>query len=194
MKMKLKGILSVTMMLAVVSFMSCGGPKETAKKDSGFQEINIPCQDKGYSDAEFFRAAGNGKSRNLATSKDKAMLNAKTRLAGLINSTIKSVTEQYTNEMDVGDATEFEQSFEQMTRDVVKQKLVEVAVTCEKTGTNSESGLYETYLAIQVKKDYIYNGIDEKISKDKKLQLKYDRMKFKEKFDDEMDKLERENP
>jgi hypothetical protein len=193
MKMKLKGILSVTMMLAVVSFMSCGGPKETAKKDSGFQEITIPCQDKGYSDAEYFRAAGNGKSRNLATSKDKAMLNAKTRLAGLINSTIKSVTEQYTNEMDVGDATEFEQSFEQMTRDVVKQQLVEVGVTCEKTGTGKE-GLYETYLAIQVKKDHIYNGIDEGISKDKKLQLKYDRMKFKEKFDEEMDKLERENP
>ncbi|MDA3867431.1 MAG: hypothetical protein PF489_11885 [Salinivirgaceae bacterium] len=193
MKMKMKGILSITMMAAVVGFMSCGGPKEAAKKDTGFQEINIPCQENGYSDAEYFRSSGSGKSANMATSKDKAMLNAKTRLAGLINSTIKSVTEQYTNEIDVGDATEFEQSFEQMTRDVVKQKLVEVAVTCEKTGTGS-SGQYETYLAIQVLKDHIYNGIDEKISKDKKLQLKYDRMKFKEKFDDEMDKLERENP
>lgn len=193
MKMKMKSILSITMMFAVVGFMSCGGPKEAAKKDSGFQEINIPCQEKGYSDAEYFRAAGSGKSANMATSKDKAMLNAKTRLAGLINSTIKSVTEQYTNEIDVGDASEFEQSFEQMTRDVVKQQLVEVAVTCEKTGTGT-SGQYETYLAIEVLKDHIYNGIDEKISKDKKLQLKYDRMKFKEKFDDEMDKLERENP
>lgn len=189
----MKSILSITMMFAVVGFMSCGGPKEAAKKDSGFQEINIPCQEKGYSDAEYFRAAGSGKSANMATSKDKAMLNAKTRLAGLINSTIKSVTEQYTNEIDVGDASEFEQSFEQMTRDVVKQQLVEVAVTCEKTGTGT-SGQYETYLAIEVLKDHIYNGIDEKISKDKKLQLKYDRMKFKEKFDDEMDKLERENP
>ncbi len=192
MKMKLTGLLSVTMMFAVVTFMSCGGPKETAKTDSGFEEVNIPCQEKGYSDSEYFRAAGNGDSRNMATSKDKAMMNAKTRLAGLINSTIKSVTEQYTNEIDVGDQMEFEQSFEQMARDVVNQKLVEVAVTCEKTG-QLDNGNYRTYMAIEVKKDYIYNGIDEKISKDKKLQLKYDRMKFKEKFDEEMDKLERQN-
>ena len=60
-----------------------------------------------------------------------------------------------------------------------------------KTGKNPK-GEFETYIALEVTKDAIYNGVNNGISKDQKLQLKYDQMKFKEKFDEEMEKLERE--
>ena len=52
-------------------------------------------------------------------------------MAGLIESTVKSVTEQYTNEIDVV-TKEFEQSFEQMARDVTKRTLVEVKLLAKK--------------------------------------------------------------
>ena len=125
----------------------------------------------------------------MATSKDKALVITKQRLASLISSKIKSVSERYVNEMDAGNATEFSQTFENMTRDVVNQQLVDITITCEKTGVKDD-GSYETYIALEVAKDAIYNGIDKGISKDKKLEVMYDRAKFKEKFDEEMSKLE----
>jgi len=187
--MKIRFLLPI-IALSVLVMYSCK-PKATTSTGGEFKSLNLPCQKEGRSSSTHFRAADMGTSINLSTSKSKALLNAKTRLAGLIESTIKSVTEQYTNEIDVGDKKEFEQSFEQMTRDITKQTLVEVGITCEETGKNAK-GEFETYIAIEVSKDAIYNGVNKGIDKDKKLQLAYDKMKFKEKFDEEMDKLERD--
>lgn len=176
---------------AVVTLSSCGGGAKEAAKPKGFNEIVIPCADKGRSDATFFRASSSATSRDMATSREKALLMTKQRLSSLISSTLKSVTERYANEMDAADASEFEQTFENMTRDVVKQKLVEVAITCEKVG-QKEDGSYETYMALEVSKDAIYNGIDKGIGRDKKLEVMYDREKFREKFDEEMNNLDSE--
>lgn len=183
----MKKVTFVVLSLATAFvFSSCGGTKEAS--NGGFKEITVPCADKGRSDATFFRASSSGTSRDMATSREKALLLTKQRLASLISSTMKSVTERYVNEMDVADASEFEQTFENMTRDVVKQKLVEVTITCEKVG-QKDDGSYETYLAVEVSKDAIYNGIDKGISRDKKLEVMYDREKFREKFDEEMSNL-----
>jgi uncharacterized protein YfiM (DUF2279 family) len=190
--MRLKFLLPI-IAVSILAMYGCKGKQKAQSSTGGdFKEIVIPCNNEGRSSATHFRASAMGSSLNLQTSKDKALLNAKTRLAGLIESTIKSVTEQYTSEIDVGDKKEFQQSFEQMTRDITRQTLVEVDVTCEKTGRNAKNE-FETYIAIEVSKDAIYNGVNKGIDKDKKLQLKYDQMKFKEKFDEEMEKLERES-
>ena len=168
-------------------------PQENKKTTTNnkFKEITIPCSSEGRSNSDYFRASSVGKSRDLATSKEKALLLTKQRLSSLISSTLKSVTERYVNDMQIGEETEFEQTFENMTRDIVKQKLQDIAVICEKTGQN-DKGEFETYMAIEVKKDVIYNGVDKGISKDKKLAAQYDRMKFKEKFDEEMNQLKDE--
>jgi hypothetical protein len=173
---------------AVATLSSCGGTKDVTK---GRQEITIPCADKGQSDAEFFRASNVGKSSDMAMSREKALTLTKARLASLIGSKIKSVTERYANEMDAGGASEFSQTFENMTRDVVNQQLADVTIICEKT-FEAEGGGYETFMALEVSKDVIYNGIDKGISRDKKLEVMYDREKFREKFDEEMKNLDAE--
>lgn len=173
---------------AAVAFMSsCGGSKSTTTKR---QKLEIPCDDKAKSDATYFRASGQAKSPNQANAKDKALLNAKSRLAASINTKIKSVTESYTNEMDAGGAQEFNQTFENMTRAVVSQTLVEVDEICSESYPALDGNGFDHYVALQVSKDAIYNGIDKGISKDKKLEVMYDRQKFKEKFDEEMAKME----
>jgi hypothetical protein len=183
-----KVTLFVLSLAAVVTLTSCGGSKDITK---GRKELTIPCSDKGRSDKEFFRASTVGKSTNLAMSKEKALTLTKQRLASLISSKIKSVTERYASDMDAGGASEFAQTFENMTRDVVNQQLVDVKIICEKT-YEADGGGYETYMALEVSKDAIYNGIDKGISKNKKLEVMYDRAKFKEKFDEEMSKLDNE--
>jgi len=112
----------------------------------------------------------------------------KERLASLIQSTLKSVTERYVNEMDAADGNEFSQTFENITRDVVKQKLVDITIICEKTG-QKDDGSYETYMAIEVSKEDIYNGVDKGISRDKKMETLYDRERFRKTYEEEMNKM-----
>jgi hypothetical protein len=185
-----KVTLFVLALAGVVVISSCGGTKEVTQ---GRKKLDIPCVGQGSSDETFFRASSSGKSMEMATSREKALLMTKQRLASLINSKIKSVTERYVNEMDAAGSSEFAQTFENMTRDVVNQQLADIKITCEET-YEAQGGGYETYMALEVSKDVIYNGIDKGISKNKKLEVMYDREKFREKFNEEMNKLDAEQP
>ena len=161
--------------LGVLAFASCGGSKSVTK---GRQEVTFPCQDQGKSDKNHFRASATAKSADLNAAKQKAMLNAKQELASRIESTIKSVTENYINEMDAAGKSEFEQSYQSLTKDVVNQKLNNVTVLCEKY-FQSEGGGYEAFVAIEMNKEDVVSSAESAISKDKKLEVMYDREKFR---------------
>lgn len=172
---------------------SCVGSKEVTTETPGAVEITLPFSEAEYqSDKEAFRAKNNGKSMDLATSKKIAMMNAKSELAGLINTKVKTVNDQYTNQRQVGENTDFESKFESMTRSVVNQQLSEIKVIGEKTFKNKD-GKYETWVALEMKKDALINNINQSISKKKKLQLDFDKHKYEEIFNKEMEKFESEN-
>ena len=168
---------------------SYGGSKPAASANGGMgKELNNPCGDEEFhSDAKYFRGTGNGISQDLSTAKSKARLDANTNLSRSINTTLKAVADRYVNERQIGEASEFEQKFEQMSREVVNQQLNNVETPCSKTFT--KDGKYTVYTALQVPKDQVLNNIKDKISKDQKLQLDYDKMKFEQVFNEEMYKL-----
>ncbi|KAB2871480.1 MAG: hypothetical protein F9K37_03230 [Bacteroidales bacterium] len=176
------GAFACALMLA-----SCGGSKKASDSGMG-KELNIPCSDEEFhSDAKYFRGTGSGISQDLSTAKSKARLDANTNLSRSINTTLKAVADRYVNERQIGEASEFEQKFEQMSREVVNQQLNNVETPCSKTF--QKDGKYHVYTALQVPKDQVLNNIKDKISKDQKLQLDYDKMKFEQVFNEEMDKL-----
>jgi len=183
--MKKISILSLVAFGALV-FASCG---ETQSVTKGRQEVTIPCADQGQSTKDMFRASATAKSQDLNLAKQKALLNAKQYLASNIASIIKSVSENYANEMDAAGKQEFEQSYQNMTKEVVNQKLNSVKVTCEKY-FQAEGGGYEAFVAVEMSKDDILNLTESAISKDKKLEVMYDREKFRQKFDEEMSKMQ----
>ncbi len=184
-----KTLVIVGAFAGAIVLSSCGGSKK-ASDDMG-KEVNAPCSDNEYrSDQKTFRGTGIGISQDQSTSKRKASLDANNNLAASINRTLKSVSDRYTNERQIGNASEFEEKFEQMTRDVVNQELNNVAIACTKTFL--KDGKYTTYTAVEVPKDELLNNIKDKISKDQKLQLDYDKMKFENIFNEEMNKLANE--
>ena len=187
-----KTFMFVGLIAFAATLVSCGGSKPVAKKDDGLgKEINVPCSDNEFhSDQKSFRGTGIGISQDLSTAKSKANLDANSNLAASINRTIKTVTDRYTNERQIGENSEFEQKFEQLTRDVVKQELNNVSTVCSKTF--QKEGKYNVYVAVEVAKDELLNNIKDRISKDQKLQLDYDKMKFENIFNEEMDKLANE--
>jgi hypothetical protein len=153
---------------------------------------NIPFDEKEYqTNKNFFRAKQSGNSPDLPTSKKIALQNANGELAGAIQKFEKSVTDQYTNQRKMDDRTDFENKFEELLRTSVNQTLTDVRTIGEKLYTE-KNGSYTYWVAVETSKEDILNGINQNISKNQKLQLDYDKKKFEEIFNSEMEKFEKE--
>lgn len=189
---KLLGIALFSVLL-IGGMSGCKSKQKTVSSKSEVGKVleDVPCEDAGRSDKKFFRASSMATSSDLQLAKEKALLLAKQRLVTLINSNTKSVTDRYVNEREFGDASEFEQKFENMTREVADETLTNIVVSCEKASV-LEDKKYRAFVAIEVDKEDVLNGIDKKISSNQKLQVDYDKMKFQEVFNQEMEKLAKE--
>ena len=187
-KLQIYLIFAIAVVLGTVSCSS----KKTLQKETGSTDIILPFAGKEYqTDKENFRAKHSGKSPDLATSKKIALQNAKSELAGSIQSTIKRVTDQYTNQRSIGDKQEYENKFEELAREVVNQNISDIKISGEKVMKEKE-GPYQYWVVVEVTKESVLNGLTSSISKNAKLKLDYDKKKFEEIFDTEMKKLENE--
>ena len=186
-----KSIIPSLMIAMVLSTTSCKTP-QNIEKTTGAVEISVPFSDSKYkTDKDYFRAKNIGKSIDLATSKKIALQNAKSEIAGNIQSIMKAVTDQYTNSSKVDDKENFENKFEELSRDVVNQTLSDVRIMDEKIFKETD-GKYSYWVAIETSKQSILEGVTAKVSKNEKLQLDYDKKKFEEIFNSEMEKMSKE--
>ncbi|MCE3227221.1 MAG: hypothetical protein K0S32_1772 [Bacteroidetes bacterium] len=176
--------------LAMLTIAGCKSKKGTPiQKETGAVEITLPFSEKQYqSDAEHFRSKQVGKSPDVATAKKIAYQNARAEMAGNINATVKRVTDQYTNQRTVGNTQEFENKFEELSREVVNLEMSNVKEIGSKTFKEAD-GAYTYWVALEANKKEIFDKIDAKISNDAKLKLDYDKQKFQQIFDAEMKKL-----
>ncbi len=178
--------------LAVLTLAACKSKKTPIQKETGAIEISVPFSTKEYrSDDNYFRAKQVGKSPDLATSKKIAFQNAKSEMAGNIQSMIKRVTDQYTNQRSVGNSQEYENKFEELAREVVNMQLSNVKEIGEKIFKEPD-GAFSYWIAIEAGKKEVFDKMDQKISNDSKLKLDYDKQKFQQIFDSEMKKLAEE--
>ena len=194
--MKRSSIISFALVLAmaVVLFpvmQGCKSSKETAKP-SGETLIEQYCAGPEYfTDNETFRASSVGESMDQATSKKKALSNAKAELAGYIQTILKATLDNYVVSRELNNVEEVEEKYEGLSREVINQTLSGIRTICEKV-TKTENGNYKTYMAIELAGDQIMEVMNQRMSKDDKLKIDYDYEKFKETFNEEMEKLEKQ--
>jgi hypothetical protein len=190
--MKFKSLLITSAISGIMMTATSCKTTQKLEKTTGAIEITIPFSESKYkTDKDFFRAKQSGKSQDLATSKKIALQNAKSELAGNIKAVIKRVTDQYTNQRTVGDKQDFENKFEELAREVVDQTLTDVRIIDEKIFKETD-GRFSYWVAIETSKESILDGVVSKISKNEKLQLDYDKKKFEEVFNSEMEKMSKE--
>ena len=177
--------------IALVLAAGCKSKKPvTVAKQEGLIEITTPFDSKEYrSDEENFRSKQSGKSPDLATAKKIAYQNARAEMAANINATVKRVTDQYTNQRTVGNTQEFENKFEELSREVVNLEMSNVKELGQKTFQDPSDKAYIVWIALEANKKGVFDKIDAKISSDSKLKLDYDKQKFQQIFDSEMKKL-----
>jgi hypothetical protein len=185
----MKEIKNLVMIMAIVAMAiliaSCGGSK-TVAPTQGAVEIDVPCQNY-FSDAQFFRGVGDGKSQDLNTARLKAHTNASAELAAGIQQHIGRVVENYRKEMDVAKQQQFGQTFQAKIRTTVDQVVSNTAVACNKT-LREQDGSYSVYMALEVNKDEVLSQVNKAAIADKEIQLLFDSERFNQTYNEEMEK------
>lgn len=180
----------ITGLTIVFLLASCGSKKKaTTGATEKEVEINLHCSGSEYnSDKKHFRATATGKSNNLEIAKEKAYSNTRARLASLIEVTVKTVTDNYAKSVTMNNQEIAEDRFETLSRQVVNQQLNNTKVICEKL-TQDKSGNYTYYLALEMAADDLLNELNSSLSSDRELKVDYDYSKFKETYEQEMEKF-----
>ena len=179
--------LSTAALLLVAA--SCKSKKGIVVADESNIIAAIPCDEFKSSTETVFRATQSQKSSDLSLSREKALVVAKQRLAGLIETKIKSVTDRYVDEYQTNAGLEMKGKFNNLTREIINQQLNDVKILCEKTAREKD-GTYTSYVAVEMSKDALKTAMENKLSDKAKLAVDYDKMKFEQIYNEEMKKLD----
>lgn len=154
-------------------------------------EVIVPCSGTEYfSSGNIFRSNSIGESKDQVVSKKKALSNARADLAAQVEATVKAVTDNYINAREYENKEEIEERFESLNREIVNQELRGTKVICEKQ-TQTVTGSYKTYIALELDPNLVLASYNERISNDERLKIDYDYEKFKQTFNEEMEKMGR---
>jgi len=185
----MKKLTHLSLIVIAAAAVLIEGCKSKEKLPKGETEVNVPCSGPDFfTTNKFFRANSIGESQDQVTSKKKALTNARNELAQAIQTTVKTVTDNYVNSREMNNKEEVEERFESLNREVVDQTLSGIRTICEKL-MKTEQGAYKTYIAIELSADELVSKYNERLSKDDRLKIDYDYEKFKETFDKEMEKM-----
>jgi len=175
--------------LLLVGASSCKKNKEV-QAPAGEVLINEYCSGPEYfSNDEFFRANGLGESMDQATARKKAFSNARADLASAVNTTIKGTIDNYVNSREFNNREEVEERFEGLTREVINQELKGTKTICSKAVKVTDTGNYKYYVAIELSGQELLSSMNERLGSDERLKIDYDYEKFKETFNEEMEKM-----
>ncbi len=183
------GLLIMALFIAF-SATSCKKKKKIAeKKTKGEVLINEYCSSDNYfSDGKTFRSTGTGESMDRETAKKKARSNANAELAKTIKTVMQIVGDNYVNSSEFNNQEEVTETFNEMSRTIVDQELIGAVKICDKL-TQKENGNYVSYVAIELSGIRVAESYKEALSNDERIKAEFNYERFKQTFNEEMEKL-----
>lgn len=148
----------------------------------------LPCSE-FKTDRRTFRVSSFGESADMNVAKKKALSNARTELAGMINSTMKVVADNYVKSIEVNNREEVLERFEENSRTVIAQRLSGVVPVCDRVTQVAATGMYKYYVALELDGDKIVKDYYQALSKNDQILVDYSYDRFMEEFQAEMEKL-----
>lgn len=192
MKIQFKLIQFLVLLIAIMTSCRSNKTSKVANKQPtpiNEVEVILPCSGSDFfTSATAFRSNSIGESSDQVVAKKKAITNARAELAASIQTTVKTVTDNYVNSREFNNTEEIEERFETLNREVVNQEISGTKVICEKNTRTSE-GRYKAYIALELSADQLVSAYNERLSKDDRLKIDYDYEKFKKTFEEEMNKM-----
>ena len=180
-------VFAVSALLVV----GCKSKKEVGvtPKEQGEILLEQYCSGKDFfSDKKTFRASAIGESLDQMTSKKKARSNAQSELAKTINSTMQIVGDNYVSSTEFNNKEEVTESFNEMARTIVNEELRGAVKICEKF-TQTSSGKYKCYMAIELSAEKLVAKYHERLSKEENIKAQYNYEQFKKTFEEAMEQI-----
>jgi len=178
-------------LFVALTILGCGKNKkatESIPKPVGEVLVAEYCSgDEYYSTKDSFRSTATGESMDRETAKKKARSNASSELAKTISATLKIVGDNYVNSTEFNNKEEVTETFQELSRTVVDQQLSGAIEICEKL-TQRPDGVYVSYVAIELSGSKIAESYNNSLSQNEKLKADYNYEKFKETFEQEMER------
>ena len=155
----------------------------------GEVEIVLPCSE-FKSDKKYFRSYSFGESTDANVAKKKALSNAREELAAQISSTMKVVGDNYVKSSEFNNVEEVLERFEQNSRTVINERLSGIKPVCDKLMMVTATQKYKYYVALELSGEDLVDDYYKTLSNDQSLRIDYNYEKFKQTFNEEMEKME----
>ena len=160
--MKTIKTLSLLMLVAALGACSSGilGKKVKEPFRGGAYESNN----------RFFRGTGKGESSQDNIARGKADLDAKSILAGQVNTTMKQVADQYLGQTSNEAGADVADKFQSLVRQVMNTDMADLRKIGEQKYFNEKENKYTVFIAYEIKKNAMFRfmkkqaKVDEKIS------------------------------
>ena len=118
------------------------------------KKVREPFQGNAYeSNNRFFRATGKGESSEDNIARGKADIEAKSLLAGQVNTTMKQVADQYLGQTENADAADVADKFQSLVRQVMNTDIADLRKIGEQKYFNAKENKYSVFIAYEIKKN-----------------------------------------
>jgi hypothetical protein len=150
--------------LAIIFFLSACGSGQFGRK------VNEPFQGNAYeSNNRFFRGTGKGESMEDNIARAKADLEAKSVLAGQVNTTMKQVADQYLGQTENERAVEVAEKFQSLVRQVMNTNISDLRKIGEKKYFDKKQNKYTVFMAYEIKKNAMFRFMKKQAKVDKSI-------------------------
>jgi len=144
--MKTKLLTAITLAILV----GCGSSPYGTK-------VKEPFTGNAYeSNNRFFRASGRGESSSENIARGKADMDAKTILAGQVNTTMKQVADNYMGQTENERGADVAEKFQSLARQVMNTEMADLRKIGEKKYYNQKENKYTVFMAYEIKKNAMF--------------------------------------
>ena len=182
----MKNLFNAVAIMLSVALVSCAsGP--LGKK------VNEPFQGSAYkSNNRFFRGTGKGVSSQDNIARGKADLDAKSQLAGQVNTTMKQVADQYLGQTENANAADVADKFQSLVRQVMNTEVADLRKIGEQKYYNEKTKEYTVFMAYEIKKNAMFRFMKKQAKVDKTINERQ-RDLIEKIIDEELEKMEDED-
>ena len=154
------------------------------------KKVKEPFQGSAYeSNNRFFRATGKGESSADNIARGKADIEAKSILAGQVNTTMKQVTDQYLGQTENARAADVADKFQSLVRETMNTDVADLRKIGEEKYFNKKENKYTVFIAYEIKKNAMFRFMKKQAKTDQKIDARQQEI-IQKILDEELKKTE----
>ena len=182
----MKAVKLIHLLALSVAIVSCSS-------SSLGKKVKEPFRGSAYeSNNRFFRSTGKGESSQDNIARSKADMEAKTYLAGQVNTTMKQVADQYLGQTENENAADVADKFQSLARQVMNTDMADLRKIGEQKFYNEKEKKYSVFIAYEIKKNAMFRYMKKQAKVDDKINERQ-RETIEKILDEEIKKSEEEN-